>query len=173
MATVASVYDIEPHVRSAGSIMGIEEQNSQTPKPHNKRVWASVEKSSVQVIEDMFAEALRRDPNQNRKWVVLVDGQPIQLKQIRGVMKKQKIRATIIMDFIHVLEYLWKAAYCFFDESTQEAEDWVMERALKILDGEASQVAAGIRRSCTKRNLCWTERRNADKCSDYLLRVHP
>lgn len=68
-----------------------------------------------------------------------------------------------------MLEYLWKAAYCFFDESSQEAEDWVKERALKILDGEASQVAAGIRRSCTKRNLNSKERENADKCSDYLL----
>ena len=169
-ATVASVYDIEPHVRSAGSIMGIEEKNSQTPKPSNKRVWASVEKSSIEVIEQMFSEALRRDPNQKRKWVVLVDGQSAQLKQIRQVMKKHKITATIVMDFIHVLEYLWKAAYCFFDESSQEAEDWVMERALKVLAGEASQVAAGIRRSSTKRNLYAKERENADKCSDYLLK---
>lgn len=170
MATVASVYDIEPHVRSAGSIMGSEEKNSRVPKPGNKRAWASVEKSSLRVIEDMFAEALRRDPNQRRKWVVLVDGQPAQLKQIRKVMKKQKIKATIVVDFIHVLEYLWKAAYCFFAESSQEAEDWVMERALKILAGKASQVAAGIRRSCTKRKLSSKQRKNADACSDYLLK---
>ncbi|MCD4683881.1 MAG: ISKra4 family transposase [Bacteroidales bacterium] len=169
MATVASVYDIQPYVRSAGSIMGIEEKNSQVPKPDNKRVWASVEKSSLQVIEDMFSEALRRDPNQKRTWVVLVDGQPTQLKQIRQIMKKHKITATIVMDFIHVLEYLWKAAYCFCEKSSQKSEDWVLKRALKVLDGEASQVAAGIRRSSTKRNLCSKERENADKCSDYLL----
>ena len=170
MATVASVYDIEPHIRSASSIIGSEKKNSQPPKPGHKRVWASVEKSPLEVIEQMFAEARRRDPNQRRKWVVLVDGQPAQLKQIRQVMKQQKIRAPIVMDFIHVLEYLWKAAYCFFDESSQDAEDWVMERALKVLSGEASQVAAGIRRSSTKRNLNSKERQNADKCSDYLLK---
>lgn len=169
MATVASVYDIAPSVRSAASIMGIEHSHSQVPKPENKRVWASVEKPSSQVIEDMFAEALRRDPNQERQWVVLVDGQPMQLKQIRQIMKKRNITATIAMDFIHVLEYLWKAAYCFCDESSQDAEDWVLERALKVLAGKASQVAAGIRRSCTRRNLNSKERENADKCSDYLL----
>ncbi|MCD4735628.1 MAG: hypothetical protein K8R53_06260, partial [Bacteroidales bacterium] len=47
-------------------------------------------------------------------------------------------------DFIHVLEYLWKAAYCFCEESSQETEDWVLKRALKVLDGKASQVAAGV-----------------------------
>ena len=44
------------------------------------------------------------------------------------------------------------------------------ERALKILDGEVSQVAAGIRRSSTKRNLNSKERKNADKCANYLLK---
>ncbi|MCH8982219.1 ISKra4 family transposase [candidate division KSB1 bacterium] len=170
MATVASVYDIAPHRRSADSIIGSKEENFQPPKPGNKRVWASVEKSPREVIEEMFAEARRRDPNQRREWVVLVDGQPAQLKTLHQVMKKQKIKATIIMDFIHVLEYLWKAAYCFFDESSQEAEDWVQERALKVLNGEAGQVAAGIRRRSTKRNLNAKERKNADKCSDYLLK---
>ncbi len=170
MATVASVYDIEPHIRSADSIIRNKKEHSQTPRPRNKRIWASVEKSPFEVIEQMFAEARRHDPNQRRKWVILVDGQPVQLKQIRQVMKQQKIRAPIVLDFIHVLEYLWKAAYCFFDESSQVAEDWVMERALKILAGEASQVAAGIRRSSTKRNLHAKERENADKCSDYLLK---
>ena len=170
MATVASIYDIAPHIRSASSIIGSDKEKSQSPKPNNKRVWASVEKTSREVIEQMFSEARRRDPNHRREWVVLVDGQPEQLKQIRQVMKKYNISVPIVLDFIHVLEYLWKAAYCFFDESSQQAEDWVKERALKVLAGEASQVAAGIRRSCTKRNLNSKERRNADKCSDYLLK---
>lgn len=172
MATAALVYDIPPHIRSAASIMGREEKNP-APRHSNKRAWASVEKSSLRVIEEMFAEALRRDPEQRRKWVVVVDGHPIQLKQIRKVMKKQKIKATIVVDFIHVLEYLWKAAYCFFDETSQKAEDWVMVRALKILSGEASQVAAGIRRSCTKRKLNSQQRKKADLCSDYLLKKKP
>jgi hypothetical protein len=170
MATVASVYDIAPHFRSADSIIGDNEENFQPPKPNNKRVWASVEKSPRDVIEDMFAEARRRDPNQRREWVVLMDGHPTQLKTLRKVMKKQEIKATIVLDFIHVLEYLWKAAYCFCDESSQEAEDWVKERALKVLNGEAAQVAAGIRRSSTKRNLNPKGRKNADTCSDYLLK---
>ena len=77
---------------------------------------------------------------------------------------------TIVLDFIHVLEYVWKAALCFFASGTQEAEAWVQERALRILQGKASDVAAGIRRSATLKNLSKKDRENADKCADYLLK---
>lgn len=170
MSTVSSVYDVDPHIRSAESIMGLAEKKGGQPRPRNKRVWASVEKSSIEVIQDMFAEGLRRDPQQQRKWVVLIDGQVAQLKSIKKVMKEMKVRATIIMDFVHVLEYLWKAAYCFHEESSQNAENWVMARALRLLKGEASGVAAGIRRSCTKLGLKKKQRTGADKCADYILK---
>ena len=170
MSMVASVYDIDPHIRSAKSIMGLEEKIQDAPKPRNKRVWASIEKSSSEVIQDMFTEALRRDPLRKRKWVVLIDGQVAQLNIIQKTMEKMKVKADIVMDFVHVLEYLWKAAYCFHDEQSQKAENWVMKRALRILNGEASWVAAGIRRSCTKRGLTKKQRERADKCADYMLK---
>ena len=48
---------------------------------------------------------------------------------------------------MHALEYLWKAAYCFHTEGTEEAEAWVLERALALLQGKVSEVAAEMRRS--------------------------
>ena len=72
------------------------------------------------------------------------------------------------MDFIHVLEYLWKAAWCFFDKGDNAVEQWIAQRAIKILNGECSQVAKGIRLSATKRAI--TNRENIDKCADYLLK---
>ena len=71
----------------------------------------------------------------------------------------------IVLDFVHVLEYLWKVAYCFEAEGTEEAEAWVKERALKILKGGCSDVAAGMRRSATKRNL------KADKRAPVAARI--
>lgn len=172
MATVASVYDIAPYVRTADSIMNksTETKNLKVPRPEYKRVWASVEKPAEQVIEEMFDEAFRRDPQQQRKWVLLVDGHNAQLKQVKKIMKKRQIRATIILDFIHVLEYLWKAAYCFHDENGTEAEQWVKERAMKVLNGEAGQVAGGIGKSCTKLKMSKKRREAADICKDYLLK---
>jgi hypothetical protein len=45
-----------------------------------------------------------------------------------------------------------------------------MEKALRILQGKSSDVAAGIRRSATLQELSDKERENADKCADYLLK---
>ena len=47
MAMVASVYGIDPHIRSAESIMGLVDKDTVPPKPRNKRVWASVDKPAA------------------------------------------------------------------------------------------------------------------------------
>jgi hypothetical protein len=56
MATVASVYTINPWQRSAQDIIDKKESESQKPpKPIGKRVWASLEKEPETVMEEMFA----------------------------------------------------------------------------------------------------------------------
>lgn len=81
---------------------------------------------------------------------------------MKTAAKKNKVSLTIVLDFIHVLEYLWKAAHGFFTPGAKEAEPWVMERALRLLQGKVSDVAAGIRRSATLQKLSESARENAD-----------
>jgi hypothetical protein len=121
-----------------------------------------------EVIEAGFLEALQRDPSQQRQWVVLIDGHPHQIRLINRVMKKHQVKASIIMDFIHVLEYVWKAAWCFYEKGDDNVEEWVAKHALKILHGHSNQVAKGMRISATKLGL--TQRENIDKCADHLLK---
>jgi hypothetical protein len=83
MATVASVYEVDPHLRTAEQIMGLDETETSRPPVLNKRVWASLRQSPAEVIEELFAEAQRRDPQHERTWLVLVDGQETQLEEVR------------------------------------------------------------------------------------------
>jgi hypothetical protein len=172
MAQVAAVYTALPHMRTPESIMKIENEGSNVQHlkvaERNKRVWASIENPAESVIEAGFLEALQRDPTQLRKWVVLVDGHPHQIRLINRVMKKHNVKATIVMDFIHVLEYVWKAAWCFYEKGDDKVETWVEKNALKILHGHGNQVAKGMRISATKQGLI--KRENIDKCADYLLK---
>ncbi len=172
MAQVAAVYTVKPHIRTGESIMETSEEDNNIltfrPPIRNKRVWASVEREAESVIEEAFLEALQRDPEQQRRWVVLIDGLPHQIRLIKKVMKQLQVKATIVMDFVHVLEYLWKAAWCLFDKGDNAVEEWIAERAVNILNGKCSQVAKGIRLSATKRGL--ENRVNIDKCADYLLK---
>jgi len=56
MATVAAVYTLEPRERSPEMIMGIcpDEDKANRPRCENKRVWASVEQESEEVIRAML-----------------------------------------------------------------------------------------------------------------------
>ena len=170
MAQVAAVYTVRSHPRMAEAIMSKADDNVRTFRPpiRNKRVWASVEREAETVIEEAFQEALWRDPKQKRDWVILIDGLPHQIKLIKKVMARLKVTATVVMDFIHVLEYLWKAAWCFFDKGDDAVEEWIAKRATKILNGDCHQVAKGIRLSATRRKI--SNRENIDKCADYLLK---
>jgi len=175
MATVAAVYDLTPQPRQPDDILAelrpVRDTSMPRPRARNKRVWASVEKSAEAVTSEVFEEARRRDPECRRRWVVLVDGDRHQITRIRAEAKRRGLSkdVTLVVDFIHVLEYLWDAAWCFYEEGDKAVEAWVTERAFAILQGRSSEVAGGIRRSATKRGLPIDERKGADDCADYLI----
>ena len=175
MACVAAVYGIAPHVRTPEELLGeakpaIVTRKPRRPKPEGKRVWASLRTPPEGVIAAAFSEAEARDPGHKLDWVTLVDGNenPILLAQAFAQLSGHPV--TIVVDFIHVSEYLWKAALALNEGSTPQAEVWMQARLLRVLRGEASQVAAGMRRSATKRNLPPEKRKAVDTCANYLLK---
>jgi hypothetical protein len=170
MATVASVYTVAPYVRSPEAIMHLDhDEELPRPKVGNKRVWASIERDAQTVIDELFDEAVQRDPSHQRQWVVLVDGDPHQLAHIQASAARHHVSVTIIMDFIHVLEYLWAAARTLSPGDSAAVEGWVQARALRVLQGHAQEVARGMRLSATLRHLSATKREAVDTCADYLI----
>jgi hypothetical protein len=176
MATVAAVYTVGPNYRTPEDILSdlapvrLVESEQERPRPQDKRVWASLIKTPEMVLREAFEEGLRRDPLKVQPWVALSDGNKKQLKLFRDLAQEYDIQLTIILDIIHVLEYLWKATTVFNEEGTPAAEQWVDERFLEVLRGRSGQVAGGIRRSATKRELSKKQRKAADKCASYLLK---
>jgi hypothetical protein len=132
-----------------------------------------LEREPEDVIQDMFQEALWRDPEMKRPWAILVDGGEKQLDLVLGLIRRYRPDVSLILDFIHVLEYLWKAAYGFHAVGSVESENWVAERALKILQGEAADVAHGLRQGATLHQLSSDKRKAVDKCADYLEKYRP
>jgi len=174
MSTVAAVYTIEPFVRTPEQIVRelapLHEVLPPRPRPEDKRVWASVKHPPEAIIKQAFEEAQRRDPKHTKEWIALVDGNETQLDFLRLAAKDYGVELVIILDLIHVLEYLWKAAWAFHTPGDRVAERWVGERLAEILRGHSSLVAAGMRRSATLRGLSDLERAPIDDCADYLLK---
>jgi hypothetical protein len=172
MATVAAVYSVNAYPRAPKEIMDKEarKQPPPAPKPVDKRVWASLEHSPAEVLDEMVAEAKRRDPTGKLTWVFLVDGSDEQLRQVHKAIERHKIKALVLMDFIHILDYLWDAAWCFYKQGDPAAEEWVKQHAIDVLLGKSSDVAAGMRRSATNRGLSEAERKPLDICANHLIK---
>ena len=171
MATVAAVYTIAPFVRTAEELVGNSSSSHSgppRPRPEKKRVWASLEKEPEQVIEEALAEARHRDPSGKKTWVALVDGNKSQIRILKRLAKKNGLDLTIIVDLIHVIEYLWDAARVFHPASGPELENWVRHRLLGTLRGKAGLMAGGMRRSATCRSLSAKAREPVEVCARYL-----
>jgi hypothetical protein len=174
MAQVATVYTIEQWPRTIADVLhGVHDKADKAkrrPRPTNKRVWASVEHASKRVIDDAFAEAIRRDPERRRRWVVLVDGNDDQLACIRGAARSVGVTITIVLDLVHVIEYLWRAAYAFHAPGSDDAEQWVDARLLALLNGRSGgAMAKSLRAMVKSHNLDAEAAQPAERAAQYLV----
>ncbi len=177
MASVAAIYTVEPFARTPQQILPesptLQETGPARPRPEHKRVWASLAQSPEAVIREMFEEAAHRDPTRQKRWVALVDGNLPQIDHLQQLAEERNIPLIILVDFIHVAQYVWKAAGALFPDQELAPDRWTRAHLLEILRGKASLVAAGIRRSATLREMAAAERKPVDDCADYLLHYSP
>lgn len=170
MAQVASIYYIDRFRRNPKEVFDEccrRKVNVLRPKPVAKRLWASVEKDAVDVIDTLVQEAKRRDCDQKKEWVVLVDGQDYQIDQMKASLKRHQVQATIVLDIVHAIEYLWKAAHQFFEEGSFSCERWVESKLEQILESGGRKTARSIRMSAAKR-LAKEKRTIVEKSATYL-----
>ena len=186
MATVAAVYSVAPYVRSPDEFLqslmprqpGDKTKKGKKtpavrPRPVAKRVWASLERDPGEVIVEAMLEAERHDPEGVKRWVVLVDGAETQLDLVEAGAAESGVEVTVILDIIHVVEYVWKAAHVFHPEGSPELSHWAWTRVRSILEGKATRVAASMRRAATVAGLSTDTRKPVDTCADYLLKYAP
>ena len=189
MATVAAVYSVAPFVRSAedflqslmprqpGDKTQARTKRAKTPavrpRPVAKRVWASLEREPMEVIAEAMLEAERHDPERAKRWVVLVDGAETQLDLVEAGAAACDVDVTVILDIIHVVEYVWKAAHVFHREGSPELACWAWTRVRDILEGKAKRVASSMRRAATVAGLSPDARKPVDTCANYLLKYAP
>jgi hypothetical protein len=170
LAEVGAVYDLTPVPRTPADVLASKAGDAPPPAPKAGAKWvtASVVDDAATVIATVFDEAERRDPSHARRWVALVDGNNHQIDRIEQEAQTRGVNVAIVVDLIHVLEYLWGAVWCFFAEGDPAAQAWVHDRALAVLAGNAREVATGIRRRATTARLNQNKRIKADACAKYL-----
>src|SRR6266700_3619160 len=174
MAALVTVYDAEPAKRRPHDVIappgGRNGSRPLRPGPKALAKWlaGSVRKDPSEVIAAAFDEAGARDPGHLRTWVVLVDGAEHQLDLIRAEAARRAVTIHVIIDIIHVLEYIWGASWSLHEAGDPAAEDWVAARALAVLAGDSDRAAAEITAGADAAGLEGSRRSGADACVRYL-----
>lgn len=147
MAVVTAIYDAAPVPRTAADILPADPAERATrrpgPRTRGRKVDASLEYSVAPMVTALFDQAETRDRQHRRRWVVLVDGANHQLDRIRQEAERRGVHIDIVIDFIHVLEYLWKAAEDLHTSHNARAA-FVRATARDLLQGHAPRVVADL-----------------------------
>jgi hypothetical protein len=148
MAETGCVFDVLPPdgpPRAPEEIMTREPgEPARGPGAVNRWYTCDITASRAETIATLLDQAGRRDPGHARPWIALVDGDNHQIEVFRAEAARRDVTITIMIDFIHVLEYLWKAAWCFHRPRDPAMEDWVIAQGLDILHGRVSEVISRI-----------------------------
>ena len=187
MATVTSVYTVDPHVRTPEDITAAlfreetavePDSKSARPKPQNKNTTAhfpiTTEEDSgktniisgilVGVAWIMSQIALRRRVGQ--VLIVLMDGQE-SLWNAFAEMLPFTQKTVPVLDILHALAYVWKAAGLFC-KTKAERTAFTRYRLLRILNGEVLSVVRGLRQMGTIHKLKGEDLKTLNSICGYL-----
>ena len=145
-AIVTSTYTIAPLIRTPQEVVDsffdlsksefdLETQIRERPKPQNKHTWATLD-GKDDALERLakYVRLLECDHIQER--VALCDGcESLQLR-----LRLHLEGFTLVLDFIHASEYLWKVANAFLGENNPERIPWMAQKTLLMLSGKTDQL---------------------------------
>jgi len=113
---------------------GSNKEVKRVEKPGDIRYIASIKQPKKEVMEEIKDEI--KDENfEHRSLVCVMDGAKHLWTTLKDVFKEIKNKA-LILDIIHVLEYIWLIAHVKYKESSDEAIQYVYEKLLFILQGK-------------------------------------
>lgn len=135
-AVVTGLYTTAPRLRTPEAVLAsffaAEQQPRQpTARPLGKQLWATLEGKLV-AFERLRRQAQRRDGPHVVTRVALCDG----CEALQRHFREHLARFTLVLDFVHVSEYLWKAANALYGEPDPERLDWVKQQAHLLLSGQ-------------------------------------
>ncbi len=140
-----------PQPRTAADILPADASRTRRP-PHRAHARPDRGRSTPRwntppppMVTTLFDQAEARDPQHQRRWIVLVDGANHQLDCLQREAQRRGVHIDIIVDFIHVLEYLWKAAEDLHPAHAGPRRLRPDHAARDLLEGHAPRVIADLR----------------------------
>jgi len=142
-AIATAVYTIEPYRRTPQSVVEAlfptETEAVRTlparPSPCHKQVFATMN-GKAWAVERLQERVRQREGRPIRARVALTDG----ARALQQRMGEKFPAFTLVLDVLHVLEYLWKAGTALYGETDPQRGVWVKAQLLEILSSRIDQV---------------------------------
>lgn len=138
-AIAVALYTIAPYRRTPQEVLAaLFEQAAppaERPAPQHKHVFASLDGKAA-ALRRLARWALERDGRHIRQRVALTDGAPA----LQQLMRHYLPHFTLVLDIMHVLEYLWAAGTACYGETDPQRTAWVKAQALDLLSSHTSRV---------------------------------
>ncbi|HWE62923.1 MAG TPA: ISKra4 family transposase [Chloroflexota bacterium] len=145
-AILTGLYTIAPAVRTPQAVVAsLFKQPSAAPPvppasrtgPQHKRLYATLTGKTAALAE-VAGQVARRDGPPITQRIALTDGSLALQQRVLA----QFPQFTLVLDCIHMVEYLWKAANALLGETHVQRTAWVRTRALQMLSGQGAAVSA-------------------------------
>ena len=145
-----------------------EKASSKRPKPQNKHIRATLDGKDTALARLAKRVELRRGSHILHQ-VALCDG----CEALQSRIETQFSDFSLILDFIHANEYLWKVANSLFGETSDQRTEWVAKQTLQMLSGETKQIVAEFRILAQDTQYTATQCERLTKTANYFERNLP
>lgn len=170
-AVVTTVYTIDAFVRTPEQVVASYYDKihaSRPPQPQNKHLWATLDGKDI-ALGRLAKQVTSRLGEHLRHKVALCDG----CEALQSRIAKQFPDFTLILDFIHANEYLWKVANALFGETDDQRFEWMKTHTLQLLSGQTKQLIAEFRSLANQPKMSVARRTQLIKTANYFERNLP
>lgn len=174
---VTSLYTIEATPRTPEAVVASyfrsdekssDKEAQQYHRPLNKQLWATLD-GKDSALKRLAHQVAQRDGKHILHRIALADGcEALQTRMVNNLSG-----FTLILDFIHANEYLWKVANKLFGELSDQRESWVKEQTLQILSGSTQDVIDELRRLRSLHKCTKAQMESLDTTANYFERNLP
>lgn len=146
---VTALYTIPPAPRSAEDILHTllqqerKEPDGEPParyRPQHKEIRGTLQGKHV-ALKRLARQVAKRNGKHIQYRVALCDGDRALQTRLREYLPE----FTLILDFIHAYEYLWKVAGALFDETDPDRLSWVQQQTHLLLTSHTAELIADLR----------------------------
>ena len=174
-ALVGVKYNVNAHIRSAEEVATNlvyperkkENDKSKSPKKSETiRYIASVEQPKTKVMEEI-KEQIKGEKFIINPLVCVMDGAPYLWKIFKDIYKEIKNK-VLILDIIHVLEYIWLIAHAKHKEGSDESKEYVYEKLQLILQGKVASYIMELQNELMSEKLSKSKKKTFSKVITYF-----